>query len=129
MKSKLLEFIAALVLSACAQLEKPQTFSEQVAYAEAGSQAAIKTVADLTCFKYLPTGVCAEPGKPIHPAKAKLYVEQLSQARAAARAASTMPTTGGNCLGSPSTPTACLQLASSLLAEIQKILLDIQKGG
>lgn len=121
--------LLALLLAGCASIERPQTITEQVAYVEATSQAAIKTLAQLTCQRYTPAGACTEPGKPLHPAKSLEYLERLSQARLAARTAAAMPAQGGECLGKPSTPAACLGLAQGLLREVEKILTDLQKKG
>lgn len=129
----LLLALAVLLVAGCAQLglEKAQTFSEQIAYVEAGAQGGIKALAELTCKQYTPAGTCTEAGRPLHPARSVGYLDTLSKVRQATRAAATMPATGGMCLGQPSTPTSCLALASAMLAEVNKILLDLQnqKGG
>ena len=121
--------ILLIILGGCASLERPQTFTEQVAYVDATSKAAIKTLADLTCQRYTPAGACTEPGKPLHPAKSIEYLERISQARLAARTAAAMPAQGGECLGKPSTPAACLGLAQGILREVEKILTSLQKKG
>jgi len=119
-----------LSLFACAiALQPAKSFTEQVAYVEAGAQASIKTLADLTCRKYTAAGVCAEPGRPLHPARSIVYLESLSKARQAARVAVSLPASGGDCLGQPATPAACLGLARTLLLEVERILTEAQKKG
>ena len=122
---------ATLALAGCfgAPLAKPQTFTEQAAYVEAGAQAAIKSLADLTCRKYTAAGTCAEPGRPLHPAASKGYLERISDARKAAKVAVTLPASGGDCLGAPATPQACLDLARALLLEVERVLANAQKKG
>lgn len=120
--------LLALVVG-CTQLGlvPPQTFTEKLAYTEAGAQGSTKVLMGLTCRKYTPTGVCTEAGRPLHPARSDGYLDTLSKVRQAVRAAATMPASGGACLGQPSTPAACLTLASVMLNEVQKILTDLQK--
>lgn len=118
--------VLLLFLAGCAQLgfTPATTFTEKVAYADAGAQGAIKTLADLTCKQYTPAGACTETGRPLHPARSQGYLETLSKVRQATRAAATMPSAGGACLGQPSTPTACLALATTMLSEVERILTD-----
>lgn len=128
---KLIVIACVLLLAGCfgKPLTKPQTFTEQAAYVEASAQAAVKTLADLTCRKYAPTGQCAEPGRPLHPARSKGYLEKISDARKAARVAVALPASGGDCLGAPATPAVCLDLARTLLLEVERVLTDAQKKG
>ena len=120
--------ILALALGGCAQLglTPPQTFTEKVAYVEAGAQGAITTLAGLTCLKYTAAGECTTAGRPLHPARSDGYLNTLSKVRQATKAAGSMPAIGGQCLGQPSTPLACLALATTMLGEVQKILTDLK---
>jgi len=121
---------AALALGAgCAVfgLTKPKEFPEQVAYVEGAAQVAVKTLTDLTCKQYTPAGACAEAGRPLHPSRSLGYLDQLSRVRQATKAAGAMPSTGGMCLGQPSTPAACLDLASTMLKEVEDILTKLPK--
>jgi len=121
--------LAFALVAACTQLglAPAQTFTEKLAYTEAGAQGSIKALAGLTCRKYTVAGTCAEAGRPLHPARSDGYLDTLSKVRKAVRAAATMPAAGGLCLEQPSTPAACLALASVMLTEVQKILTDLQK--
>ena len=130
MKRILAVIALAALLGTCApNLTKPETFIERAAYAEASAQGYIKTLSALTCQKYTAAGVCASPGRPLHPARSVGYLDTLSKARAAAKIAIGMPLTGGECLGQPSTPEACLALASSMLLEVERILTEAQTKG
>lgn len=127
---KKLLLIAVLALAAgCTQfgLTPAKTFPEQVAYTEAGIEGSIKTLMDLTCKKYTTTGACVEAGKPLHPARSLGYLNQLKNARVAAKDAVAMSGAGGDCLGQFQTPTQCLALANAVLGEITKVLEEAQK--
>jgi hypothetical protein len=119
--------LAFALVAACAGFAPAQTFTEKLAYADAGATGSIKVLMGLTCRKYTTAGICTEAGRPLHPARSDGYLDSLSKVRKAVRAAATMPATGGMCLDQPSTPTACLALASVMLTEVQKILEDLQK--
>ncbi|MBI4291340.1 MAG: hypothetical protein HY661_07675 [Betaproteobacteria bacterium] len=125
---KRISVLVVYLVAACAQggLAPAQTFTEEIAYVEAGSQGAIKTIAALTCRSYDTEGACTEAGRPLHPARSLAYLDTLSRVRAALKSASTMSSAGGSCLGQPSTPAACLALASSLLLEIEQSIVRIQ---
>lgn len=115
--------LLAVGLASCTQLgyEKPRTFKEEVAYTDAAIGAAAESVAGITCDKYV-SGACATPGRPLHPAVAKGYLDNLDRGHQAAKAASSMPSTGGSCLGTSSTPQACLQIATLVLQQAQSLL-------
>lgn len=116
-------------VAACAETSRlvaPSNVPEGVAYTEAGAQAAIKTLADLTCKQYMASGTCVDAGRPLHPARSQGYLETLSKVRQAARAAGTMSASGGQCLGQPSTPQACLALAQTMLAEVDRALKSVK---
>ena len=125
---RLLVIPLLVLVAACAQfgLTPATTFSEQVYYVESTTQGLIKLVQDQTCNKYTAEGKCAVIGRPLHPARGKAYVEKLGTARLAAKASAAMPASGGTCLGQPSTPVACLELANALLLEVQK---ELEKAG
>lgn len=115
------------LLGGCAGMEKPQTNLERIAYSEAGAQASIKTLTDLTCKQYTQAGVCSEAGRPLHPARSKQYLETISVARKGLQAAAAISDKGvGQCMGLATTQTACLQQASAMLTEITKILNDLK---
>jgi hypothetical protein len=123
-----LSFVLLTAFNGCAQvgLAPAKTFVEQVAYAEAGAQASIATLASLTCQKYTTAGVCTDAAKPLHPARSEVYLGTISTVRKAIRAAATMAPAGGLCLGQPSTPIACLALATTMLSEVQTVLTNLQ---
>lgn len=114
-------FIAALLIG-CTSVEAPQTLNEQIAYAEAGAQGAMKSIADLTCTQY-EGALCAVPNRPLAPADAKKYVQAISTARVGLKAAASMPASGGACLGDVQSPTDCLRAAQAILTEVENILL------
>jgi len=126
---KKLLFVVLLAGCATVGLEKPMTFQEKIAYTDATITGVIKTIADKTCKKYAVSGACEEEGRPLHPAVAKGWHEQLSKARAAVKDTSVMAVKGGSCLGEPSTPEACLRLAETMLIEVERSLEKAQKGG
>jgi hypothetical protein len=129
-KIVLLALLSVALGFGCATTEPPKSFQEQAAYVEAGAQSAIKTIDQNTCYKYQQNGKCVDPVRTLHPAQAKSYLDQIAQARLALKTASSMPASGGSCLGTASTPEACLALASTMLGVVQKILLTTaQKGG
>ena len=117
------------LLAACAggQLNPAQTFTERVAYVEASAQGAIKTLADLTCTKYTNAGVCAEAGRPLHPERSKGYLDALSKVRLATRASASTNAVV-QCLGQPSTPIACLSLATDMLSEVQRTIDAVKRN-
>ena len=104
-----------------------KSFTEQVAYADVTAQGLTDTLANSTCRKYTAAGACTEPGRPLHPARSDGYLSSISKARLAIRTAATMPESGGICLGQPSTPVACLALATTLLTEVERILTAAKK--
>lgn len=127
MKRFLTAFLAGLTLVACATLEPPKTFVEQLAYAEAGAQAALRTIGDLTCPRYDATRQCVEPGKPLSAAQAKSLLDSVSKARTGLKTAAAMGPEGGKCLDQEvKSAEACLGLARTLLLELERQLRTYQ---
>lgn len=128
MKYGLVILVAFFAGCGTLNVEAPQSFPERVAYVEALSQGVIQSLIDLTCRQYTAAGACTEAARPLHPARSQGYLDGIAKARSAARAAATMSAAGGQCLGQPSTPAACLELARVMVVEVQRILADLQKG-
>jgi len=124
-------FLAGLMLlfAGCQALGlvPAKTFQEKLAYSDAWSQGLTVSLASATCKKYTTAGTCTESGRPLHPARSKIYLDKLDTARLAIRVSSTMPATGGTCLGQPSTPVDCLALAVTLLTEVETVLKEAKK--
>lgn len=124
----LLLALSCIVVAACA-IVAPKTFTEQVAYAEASAQAALKTVGDLTCTKgYDRNKVCVEPGKPLSPEQALQQLNLLGDVRMALKASTQLPAKGGSCLGATRTPEDCLLAAQQILLQVETFLRT-QQGG
>jgi hypothetical protein len=119
--------LALVLLPACAaQLERPQSFTEQAAYLEAGARAASRSISDLTCLRWnVDTEQCASAGKPLHPRKAKELMVQVEGVRKGLRAATALGPEGGTCLDvAVESPEKCLGLVRELLLEVEQYLRD-----
>ena len=134
MSARRLGFITvlALALNGCGlfsvPLEKPQTFVEQLYYAEASAQSAEKSILDLTCGVFK-AGVCVEAAKPFSPTRGKEMLDRVSRARTGIKTAATLGPQGGKCLDKVvDSPQACLALAQLILTEVRALLVEM-KGG
>jgi hypothetical protein len=102
---------------------------EQLAYAEGGAQAALRTIGDLTCPRYDAAKACVEPGKPLSAAQAKPLLDGVSRARLGFKAAAAMGPEGGRCLDQDvRSPQDCLALAQMLLGSVRDALAKLQQG-
>lgn len=126
--------VLAGVLAACVtQVERPQTIEEQIAYAEGQAQGVIKSLDMLVCTKHLPTGQCAEPGRPLSGEDGMTYLSIVAQARAALKISAAIPPGGAApCLGAVRERYDCLSAARAVLLRMEGLLRDMaekQKRG
>jgi len=108
-------------------LQPAKSFTEKVGYAEALAQGLTDGVANATCRKYTVKGTCTELGRPLHPARSNGYQDSIDKGRLGIKTATTMPATGGMCLGQPSTPLDCLNLSILILTEVERNLTEAKK--
>jgi hypothetical protein len=114
--------LAALALAGCVT-PAPKSFIEEVALAEAGAEAALQTIGDLTCTQGADAnGACLAPGKPLQPAQAIDLIGKVAKVRQALKASVRLPESGGECLGASRTGRDCLMAAQQVLLEVETYL-------
>jgi hypothetical protein len=125
--------VLGLLATSCVTPAKPKSFIEELALAEAGAQASLQTIGDLTCTKgYDARDVCLEPGKPLKPQAALELLGQVSKLRsglkaAAAAAAAAQGDGVGQaveCLGATRTGRECLLAAQQVLLQLETYLAN-----
>lgn len=124
--------VAAVLLAAgCAGLRPPKGPLEQIELAEISAQQAARTIAELTCTKYV-AKKCVEPGKVFDAELAAKLYESTQEARQGLRAARALGSGEvGQCLGQARTQQACIGAVRLLLNQLERQILEKQaaQGG
>jgi len=123
---------ATLALCGCAtgpQPREPDGTLEEIERADLAARKASASITNLTCTQFV-MGKCVEPGKSFDPDTGIKYQGEVQEIRRWLRQAGSIGAGSvGLCMGVARTQEQCLAAARSLLADLERRVLEAQAQG